>query len=266
MTVSLAERIPCRYLVVKYVDDDTRDEPINIGIIMQSQSNNKTISKFITNYHKIRTGGEDISILKEILDNIHNEISGSSDKNILEKVSTKYSGKIRFTEPRGTLARNMDVEANYLFERYISIEELAIEKTEKITLPIIRKHIWRYLEGDYKGLAKRNTLIHGKQSKFRYDFMLGQKKRILYTISYDSRDALKKTELFDWNAKDAIEGNGLEAKSFGIILAEPNPANTQYEKMKAQFNVGYKILESRNYNLISFDQEEEWKKEIRVLI
>lgn len=265
MTTSLAQRIPCRYVVAKYLGDEIRGEPINIGIIIQSQKDKKSLSKFITNYHRIRTGGEDVSILKQILEKIYQEISESSEKDILDKIPSKYNGKIRFTEPRGTLAENMTNELSSLFERYISIER-QVEKIEKITLPLIRKRVWHYLEKDFKGYAKRNKFIEGKRSSFKYDFVLGKKNRIFHSISYDSNDSLKKTKLLDWNVWDAIEKNGLTIDNFGAIISEPNPDNPKYDKMKELYKEGSHILESKNYHLITFDETEEWKKGISKLI
>ncbi len=257
---------PCRYLVAKYVGDDVRDEPINIGIIIQSENNRKTISKFITNYNKIRTGGEDVTILKEILEKIHHEISESKDKKILDKIALKYTGKIKFTEPRPTLVDDLEHEANSLFERYISIEQAVIEQIEKITLPLIKKQVWHYLAEDFRGYAKRNVVIKGKRSKFRYDFMLGRKDQILQAISYDAYDSLKKTKLVDWNVRDAIEANGLKYSNFGMIISRPTPDNPKYEKINQQYKEGIGILESRHYNLVFFDNQKKWSKEIRELV
>jgi hypothetical protein len=117
------EMIPCRYLVVKYVEDDIRDEPINIGIILRSQNDRKTIFKFISCYRKLGIKREEIVFIKKVLNKIHNKISESNDKDILNKISSKSIGKIKFTESRGLLTENLDREIISLFERYISIEK-----------------------------------------------------------------------------------------------------------------------------------------------
>jgi len=53
---SMPDRIPCKYTVVKFVPDLMRDEPVNVGIILQSQVDFETRFKSIA----------DISISKNI--------------------------------------------------------------------------------------------------------------------------------------------------------------------------------------------------------
>ena len=124
MSVTIAQREPCRYLVVKYVDDEVKDEPINIGVILQSKKDFKISSKFVTDYTKLRYRVGNCSMVKLILESIVDEISKSKEKNILKKIESKYTGKLRFSEYRGTLAKSLDNEVDSLYNRYVSIAEI----------------------------------------------------------------------------------------------------------------------------------------------
>jgi len=260
LSVNITQREPCRYLVVKYVDDEVKDEPINIGIILQSKKDFKISSKFVTDYQKLRYRVGNCSMVKLILESIVDEISKSKEKDILKKIETKYTGKLRFSEYRGTLAKSLDKEVDSLYNRYVSIAEI-LERSKIIRLPYIKKHVWNFVSPS--GNVSRNQLIDGKKSKFRYDFVFGNKDRILQSISFDAQDSLRKTKLFDWNVMDAIMKNGLVEDNFGAIISKPSKINPKYDKVSEQYEEGLSILESKDYELIHFDETNRWQKQIQ---
>lgn len=260
MAVTITHREPCRYLVVKYVDDEIRNEPINIGIILQSKKDFKTSTKFVTDYQKLRYRVGNCSMVKLMLESILDEIKKNKEKNVLKAIESKYTGKLRFTEYLGTLAKSLDKEVDSLFNRYVSISEMP-ERKQMVTLSHIRKRVWTYIKPQRN--VYRNEIIDGNKSKFRYDFVFGDKDLILQSISFDAQDSLKKTKLFDWNAMDAISKNGLVEDNFGAIISEPSEINPKYHKVKQQYEEGISILESKKYDLIYFDEKENWKKQIK---
>jgi hypothetical protein len=74
------DRIPCGYIIVRYVEDEVRDEPINVGVILQSNRDYTTFSKFITEFSnpKLKNmSGENIVLLKKIWSNIERTISSN---------------------------------------------------------------------------------------------------------------------------------------------------------------------------------------------
>jgi len=260
LSIRLANRIPCKYLVVKYVEDVDRDEPINIGIILQSKKNNQIYPKFISDFHKLRSRVENTSLVKILAESTIDEIKRTRGDNALQLIAKKYSGKLKFTEYRGTLAKSLEEEAASLYKRFVSIEEV-IERTKIITLPYIRKNVWNFVNNQKN--VRHNHPISGQRSKFVYDFVFGQNKKILHSISFDAQDSLKKTKLFDWHVMDAVSADSLTIHNFGAIISEPTKKNPKYEKVNAQFKEGVSILQSKDYDLIYFDETEKWKKEIR---
>ncbi len=260
MSVNVTQREPCRYLVVKYVDDEVKDEPINMGIILQSKKDFKISSKFVTDYQKLRYRVGNCSMVKLILESISDEISRSKEKDILKKISSKFTGKLRFTEYRGTLAESLDKEVDSLYNRYVSIIEMP-ERSKIIRLPYMRKHVWNFVSP--RGNVYRNQIIEGKKSKYRYDLVFGHNDKIFQSIAFDAQDSLKKTKLFDWNTMDAIMKNGLVEDNFGVIISKPSKINPKYDKVSEQYEEGLSILESKDYELIHFDETNRWQKQIQ---
>jgi len=257
--------IPCKYVVAKYVGDEVRDEPINVGIILQSQENNYTTSKFISRFSKIRTTDEEPAFLKKIVENIYDNVSvNRNKKNILYDLAKNFESKIRFTEPRGTLTKDITKEINSLYDRYVSIEKQSIPRTEVIKVTTIKKYVWNYIHIDMPRFQRR-VLIPGLKSQFTYDFVFGENKKIFHSISFDAQDSLKKTKLFDWHVIDVLSKNGLTKSNFGTIVSEPSEANPKYTKVKEQYKEGIKILKSK-YDIVIFDEDNGWKKEIKKLV
>ena len=259
MSVALSERIPCRYKVVKYIDDQEKFEPVNIGIILQSKTNNKTSTKFV-DYRKLRYRFDNAPLIKLLLENINEEIVKDQTKEVLDQIASKYTGKLQFTEYRGALAKSLSQELDSLYKRFISIEQLQ-ERIKIITLRYMRNNFWDYTHDRWS--VKRNHLVEGKRSQFKYDFLFEKSNKIFQSISYDARDSLRKTKLFDWHVMDAISGNGLTTENFGAIISEPSEKNPRYDKVREQYKEGCAILESKNYDLIYFDETEKWKKQIK---
>src|SRR6266487_4703513 len=97
-TTLMNDRIPCRYRIAKYVEDEVRDEPINVGVILQSNRDYRTIFKFITEYSNSKLknmSNEDIVLFKEISSNIEETISSKNK------------------EPRGTLVSDLSNEIQH---------------------------------------------------------------------------------------------------------------------------------------------------------
>ena len=111
--------VPCRYSVIKYVADEVRGEPINIGVLIQNRKNLETHCKFITRFDLIRTSDEDPQFLQAIADKIRQE----SPRVDLEHLFEKYSGKICLSPPRAALTDDPGEEVKAIFDRFVSVEK-----------------------------------------------------------------------------------------------------------------------------------------------
>ena len=261
MQTNVLKQIPCKYSVVKYVADDVRDEPINVGIIIQDKDNQHNNCKFITRFSRIRTADEEPAFLKSVIEKIKEE---NSKETKIDDLVIKYTGKIRLSPPRVTLADDLHKEVKMLFDRFVSIENQPIKIEKPITLTTVKQNMWNYFKKFEKPI-KRNIMIKGKNSKFTYHFFIeDDRKHFIHSISYNALNALKATKLFDWSVRDVIEGNGYKKDNFGAMILEPQETHPKYELVKEQFKEGKRILESGNYNLVTYD--EHWKKKIKQLI
>lgn len=262
MVISTNERIPCRYFVAKYIGDEIRDEPINIGVLLQSHTN-ETKFKFITHCSKIRTASEEPTFLKQILENIQNEISKSGEHGMLDKIVSKYQGKVRFTEPRGTLVKSLDDELASLYNRFISIEKQS-ETIRPINITFVKKSVESFLHKLKKSIIP-NKWFETQPGRFKWNFFI-ENQHLLHSISFNVKTALQTTKLFDWHARDLIERKKFVQKNFLAMILEPREENPQYSKLMAQYKESQKIWNSRSYELFKFDTVGKWQKEIANLI
>lgn len=267
--MSITDRIPCRYIVARYVEDDVRDEPINLGVILQSQRDYEVTFKFITDYsYKALATSVNVnrSLLTQILKNIENEISKSeSQESILNELISKHSGKIRFTEPRGTLAEDLEEEMYSLFDRYVSIKHYR----ELSKLPISHYNIRKSVSGFLRKIGKRVVTGHkiqGATTVNRFDLLLEDTRMIFQAISFQELRAVDRAKLFDWSVNDCIaKYHNMHKDDFGTIISEPKPTNERYDKLKQHFDEGIKILSESGYQIVKFDKHDDrWQNDILV--
>lgn len=263
MQTSVLKQIPCKYSVVKYVADEVRNEPINVGIILQDKDNQHSNCRFITRFSRIRTADEEPAFLRNVIDKIRGENLKEAK---IDDLVTKYTGKIRLSPPRVTLADDLHKEVEILFDRFVSIEKQPIKIERPITLTTVKQNMWNYFKKS-KTPVKRDIMVKGKNSKFTYHFLIeDDRKHLIHSISYNALNALKATKLFDWSVRDIIEGNGYKKDDFGAMILEPQEIHPKYELVKQQFKEGKRILNSRNYNIVTYDDDERWKKKIKQLV
>lgn len=269
MTVSIAERIPCKYVVARYVEDEVRDEPINLGVILQSQENFVAQCKFITSF-KFKSISSNArvknTILKETLDRIEREVaSHDNDERLLKHLVSEFNGKIKFTDVRSALAEDLDDEADDLFRRYVSIRY-----HESTWLPITHYKIKKTVSDYVRKLGRNivtNYKIQGLTTPNRFDIAFIDKKRIFHAISFQELGAVSRTKLFDWSVKDSLGGGtDFHKDDFGAMITEPSPDKPRFETMTENYKIGRKILVDNGYALLQYDGDKEsWKGKIKSL-
>jgi len=127
--VSSQPGTPCRFVVIKYIDDLVRDEPVNVGIMLQS----KTETLFWSVATHTNSGSrnpriENTTMMLEMLKRMEEDINSERNNiEIIHKISSKYDSRFRFSQPRGTLPLDMDEEIRALFEKYVAVK---IQKSE----------------------------------------------------------------------------------------------------------------------------------------
>lgn len=137
------------YSVVRYVQDPIKDEPVNIGVILQSPQSNFITCKFLNNFRSklSRTASSlDIDIVKKYAEDFKTKFKPFTGEradlftkdakclkeDFLSALSKENSGKIQFADPRGGFCANLRDEINLIFSTFVDeIEENSDNKGVK---------------------------------------------------------------------------------------------------------------------------------------
>ena len=250
--------VPYRYSVIKYVADEVRGEPINIGVLIQNRKNLETHYKFITRFDRIRTSDEDPQFLRAIADKIGQE----SLKIDLEHLFKKYSGKICLSPPRVALTDDPGEEAKVIFDRFVSIEKRS--KQNRSTNMNVKQSVLSYIV-KFGARVHKNSVIQGRNSRLVCDFLINN-RTVLHSIPFNTHNAINAAKLFDWSARDVLEKRIYKKDDFVVIISEPDKDTPRYERLKEGWREGRKILNHGGYNLVTYDHDKQWQKEIKPLI
>lgn len=268
--MSTINEIPCKYIVAKYVDDEIRDEPVNIGIILQSQRNFRTTMRFATetpNWKLKNVSNESNFLLREMIKKLKEYAdSYEKDQSFFEKMSSSYDGKIRFTSPRGTLASDLLNKTNSLFELFVTSYRPVSES--QTTHEKIAYDVWEFMRNISNKVIRREHLIRGLVGKFRFDIVLIDSANLVsyvfQAISFQQRQAIDRLKLFDWAAKDTIQKDkNLVENNFTTIISQPNK---QSDPGWEYYLEGKEILSSRGYEWFEYDKEESWKSKLKEIV
>ncbi|MGC1928096.1 MAG: DUF3037 domain-containing protein [Candidatus Nitrosopolaris sp.] len=126
MMVSSQTRTPCKFVIIKYVDDLVREEPVNVGVILQTEITHDTLFRSVATYPNWLSRNsrvENTTMMLEMLKRMEEEINSEKNSSeIIHKISSKYSTRFRFSEPRGAIPSNLDEEVQTIFEKYVSLK------------------------------------------------------------------------------------------------------------------------------------------------
>ena len=111
-----------QYSISRYVENIMRDEPINIGVLINKPNTNEYVGKFIPNIdliHKIHHNAN-LLPLKIVLETFKGEHKSNAT---LKDISGKSDSKLQFTEPAPIEAKDPSSAVHELYEDFISIVE-----------------------------------------------------------------------------------------------------------------------------------------------
>lgn len=260
--LTTSKKLQCRYSVVKYVPDHVRDEPVNIGVLVESVDNRHYASEFITRFSTIKAASEPPLFLRGVVEKIKNRNARGIS---LDEMETEYSRKIRLSPPRSISVDDLHKDTRMLFSKFISIKVTS----KKPLIPIIttiRRHAWNIIKESKKN-PKRRNLIRGKNSSFVFDFSYRDwQPRFLHMFSFDSTRALQLTKLFDWSVSDITEKKDYDKSSFHPLLLKPRKKHPAYTASIERYLEAVKILKSKEYQVTCVDENEIWQDKIEQLV
>ena len=113
MTISI------RYTVIRVVPDPVRDEPVNVGVVLQNPEDGETRVRVIGDVEKLRRStGEDIdpSAIDFALGAIEEAARARHPgPEFLSYLASQYTHVIQFSVPAGSLANDLPSELNLLY-------------------------------------------------------------------------------------------------------------------------------------------------------
>ncbi|MCX6010313.1 MAG: DUF3037 domain-containing protein [Chloroflexi bacterium] len=130
----------CRYVIAKFVSDPIRDEPLNIGVILQCPSRKFIASRFLTDFRRITWARPEVEahLLRAFCKEFNDKIGAFSnpfglpfipeppehqsviEPQFLDEVAAQYGNRFQFTAPRGTLTTDPVQELEHLFHTFVA--------------------------------------------------------------------------------------------------------------------------------------------------
>src|SRR3990170_2562319 len=134
------EKVPCFYTVFRYFQDPIRNEPRNIGVILQCQQRNYINCRFLSDLRsKLAHVASplDMKVIKTYIGDFTNrfqpfttrtaplfrDLQPYLEQTYLSDLFKENLGKLQFSEPRGTLADDPEQELEYLFRTFVKESE-----------------------------------------------------------------------------------------------------------------------------------------------
>ena len=114
----------CEYVVVRYVQDEIRNEPVNIGIILRDSNSGSIFTKFYKSMNQllIRKPDANVDLIYDYIESI--QAIKSSDEEFLKDIAENFSHQIQFSEVMGTKCPKPQDQMKVLYKRFVSIEEI----------------------------------------------------------------------------------------------------------------------------------------------
>ncbi|MGI8385712.1 DUF3037 domain-containing protein [Robertmurraya sp. P23] len=125
------------YSVIKYIPKLTRDENINIGVLLFSPQENKLIYKLDTELalKKMAFFSQEINCnsFKSLIDDFFNSIDGITKNvslpiNPLEELAKLFNTSIKISSYKTYIIEDLEQDLESLFDEQVSIEEDALRK------------------------------------------------------------------------------------------------------------------------------------------
>ena len=165
-----------QYSISRYVENIERDEPINIGIVVNKPNTDEYVGKFIPNIdliHKIYRDAN-LSPLKIVLETFKGKHKSNAT---LNDISGKSDSKLQFTEPMPIEAADPNSALLDLYDDFISIVKnfpsgnsaVAHTNARNVFIKVVDQSIkkWNLPEIHYNKRYTRNY----KQRKITFDYV-----------------------------------------------------------------------------------------------
>jgi uncharacterized protein (DUF433 family) len=111
--------------VARFVPDEIRDEPINVGVILHAISSGEVKHHFLESYDQLEKvlPKTQVNALRVVLSALGYELkTHTEDANYLMAISQNYRHQLQFSNIRGVLTSDPETELSSLYSRMVSWE------------------------------------------------------------------------------------------------------------------------------------------------
>lgn len=247
----LTQESACQYVVVRYVPDDVRSEPINIGIIAQSPKEGRIDQRFVTRFSRLsnRVPDANVELVRTFIKMVTEGLeSHRTDPTFLSTLESSSHHQFQYSAVRGLLTESFDEEVEQLFDRFVSIERPR-EKKESVSRESVKKTLRQEIARfKLTPLVEESYMVEGQQDEFVFDFAFGMKSpktewrpaSLTHALSLDIAEdlAMDEVKVLAFSIEDARATTRLRKTSFTVVLQPPPPESA--ERLRS----APKILES----------------------
>lgn len=234
-----------KYVVVRYVPDIAKDEPINVGVILQDPEGH-LIGKFPNRIEGLERlpRGTDRRFVRQMVEAIQDQVGhylrgfpgGTSSERLLEEWGTSLSNQIQFTAPRVTVPDDPVIELQRLYSRLVS------EGRELSAMPVedkrVHSSVRRMLAGafktkkaDFRRFVRERVAVPGNDwptIEVGFAFRNGR-QTIANALSLDvkERRAEEKIKVWEANYADILETTRFDTQHIITILHAPPESSSE---------------------------------------
>lgn len=122
----MSNLIPCEFFVVRYVPDVIKQEFVNIGIVLRTAAQDEGVKReaqvrFTRNWKRVLCldPDVDINLLVALEDDWTLTLASQQADWFVSHLGDLLSNSIQMTEPRASLAQDLDLELNKLVSLYV---------------------------------------------------------------------------------------------------------------------------------------------------
>lgn len=239
-----------KFTIIRYVPDQVRNEPKNIGVLLQVPERNYFSAKVPRKLGTLLEASEsDVLLLKEYLKELLADHSfkeadqqyintgdkAKLDPEYLNELSKRAIGKIHFAEPAGILTKDPEGDLENLFRRYVGEGSLLSPSSESPTRSRLKTSLKRDLarlrllttprgapvSRDRKGLqqdALLNTGVSGASYPVDFSYQNG-KLLVVETVDFHKSDNELQRETFGaaFKLTDLMRGWKRRFEGFSVV-------------------------------------------------
>lgn len=250
----------CRYVIIKFVPDVVRDEPLNIGVVLQCPDKQWVECRFATTFARVVKlyPDVDVNLLRSFADDMESRISGFmqgrqlalgevpadeavplSSPDFLDFLFMEYGGRFQFTQPQPTLAEDLEAELLSLFSTFV-VPQAQPQRPEvraaPVTHPTVVRRVRRiFQEERVMPYLHPRVTVPGKHWEYRFDFAYQNAHRgLIQSVAFDVKgpeDKQKRAFVVAGRITDILERG--EFDKFSLILQPPSADKVEgYEEAK----------------------------------